>query len=98
MDLVGDPAGRDRTGRPGQPAGHVFISYVREDSRQVDRLQDRLAAAGLDVWRDTASLWPGQDWRRAVRQAIEDGALVFIACFSRRSLSRVKSQWPCLKV
>lgn len=72
-------------------AGRVFISYVREDSHQVDRLQSVLEAAGVRVWRDTADLWPGEDWRAKIRQAITDDAFVFLACFSRRSLARRKS-------
>jgi TIR domain-containing protein len=71
--------------------GHVFISYVREDSIEVDRLQRLLESAGVRVWRDTADLWPGEDWRVKIRQAISDNALVFLACFSRRSLARRRS-------
>ena len=71
--------------------GHAFISYVREDSHHVDRLQRRLEEAGVRVWRDTADLWPGEDWRAKIRQAITDDALVFIACFSRQSLARAKT-------
>jgi hypothetical protein len=74
-----------------QRAGHVFISYVREDAQQVDRLQGILEAAGIQVWRDTADLWPGQDWRFMIRRAITDDALVFIACFSQNSLKRGKT-------
>jgi len=43
------------------------------------------------VWRDTANLWPGEDWRTKIRRAITSDALVFIACFSRRSTARRKS-------
>jgi hypothetical protein len=72
-------------------AGHAFISYVREDSAQVDRLQRTLQAAGIPVWRDTADLWPGEDWRAKIRSAITGNALVFIACFSWASLARSRS-------
>jgi serine/threonine protein kinase len=72
-------------------AGHAFISYVREDSCQVDEMQRMLEEAGIPVWRDTADLWPGEDWRIKIRRAITDNALVFIACFSKSSLSRGKS-------
>jgi hypothetical protein len=72
-------------------AGHVFISYVHEDSYKVGRLQQMLESAGIPVWRDTANLWPGEDWRAKIRHAISDNALVFIACFSRASLARRKS-------
>jgi hypothetical protein len=75
---------------PVQHAGHVFISYVREDSHHVDQLQARLESAGVRVWRDTVDLWPGQDWRVKIRQAIMDNALVFIACFSRESIARAE--------
>ena len=71
--------------------GHVFISYVREDSPQVDRLQRMLEAANMRVWRDTADLWPGEDWRFNIRHAITDDALVFLACFSRKSQARKRS-------
>ena len=43
------------------------------------------------VWRDTADLWPGEDWRIKIGQAITTNALVFLACFSLNSLSREKS-------
>ena len=72
-------------------AGHVFISYVREDAAHVDRLQAVLENAGIRVWRDTATLWPGEDWRLKIRQAITDDSLVFLACFSQNTASRTSS-------
>ena len=69
-------------------SGHAFISYVREDQQRVDRLQGILEAAGIEVWRDTANLWPGQDWKIGIRQAIITGSLAFIACFSENSHNR----------
>jgi hypothetical protein len=79
-------------GAAGSPSrGHAFISYVREDSGKVDVLQRMLQAAGIPVWRDTASLWPGEDWRAKIRGAITRDALVFIACFSCHSAARQRS-------
>ncbi len=79
-------------GRGGAgPEGHAFLCYVHEDAAQVDLLQRDLEAAGISVWRDTADLWPGEDWRLKIRRAITDNALVFIACFSLQSTSRIKS-------
>jgi TIR domain len=43
------------------------------------------------VWRDTSSLWPGEDWRAKIRAAISSDALVFIACFSTHSAARQRS-------
>ena len=68
--------------------GHAFLSYVREDSDKVDWLQQLLETAGIQVWRDTTNLWPGEDWRARIRQAITQDALVFIACFSQHSTYR----------
>ena len=72
-------------------AGHVFISYVREDAEMVDRLQTVIEAAGVPVWRDTDDLWAGEDWRMKIREAITDNALVFIACFSDNSSAKEKT-------
>ena len=64
--------------------GRAFISYVREDSRHVDQLQRTLEAAGVSVWRDTADLWPDEDWRTKIRRAITDDALVCSVARRRR--------------
>lgn len=72
-------------------SGHVFISYVRENSSEVDDLQRILESHGIRVWRDKSSLWPGDDWQVAIRAAITDDALVFIACFSRESVAKRQS-------
>lgn len=69
----------------------MFISYVHEDASRVDDLQQELAAAGIPVWRDTDNLFPGQNWRTVIRRAISDGSLVFLACFSTNSASRLKT-------
>ena len=79
------PSPPGRYAWPDKSPGHAFISYVREDSAQVARLQARLQAAGIPVWRDVDELWPGEDWRKKVRHAITDNALVFLACFSTAS-------------
>ena len=78
-------------GQPNVQPGHVFVSYVREDSGEVDALQRALERAGVPVWRDTEDLWPGEDWREKISREIASNALVFIACFSRRSLARTVS-------
>ncbi len=80
------PASSGSAGFAGR--GHAFISYVWEDSGEVDRLQRLLEAADVPVWRDTASLRPGDDRRTRIRDAITRGALVFIPCFSSRSAAR----------
>jgi TIR domain len=78
-------AGRGRTD------GHVFLSYVREDSALVDELETELLAAGIPVWRDINDLWPGDLWRRRLREAIEADALAYVPCFSSRLARRKRS-------
>lgn len=66
---------------------HVFISYVRNNRRLVQRLCDDLTKHGVKVWLDRKDIEPGVDWRQAIRKAIEGGAF-FIACFSKQYEAR----------
>lgn len=70
---------------------HVFISYITEDSEQIDELQAALEAADFIVWRDKDKLWPGDDWQAEIRNAIRGGSFVFLACFSTNLAKRQKS-------
>jgi hypothetical protein len=67
------------------------VSHDTEDARTAEWLQGILEAAGIRVWRDAVDLLPGQDRRAEIRKAIGEGTLVFIACFSCRSLARSRS-------
>jgi len=69
---------------------HVFISYVRENLAEVDRLCSTLKSAGVLVWLDREQLRPGQRWQDGIRGAIREGAF-FLACFSRESLTRERT-------
>lgn len=62
-------------------AGHVIVSYVRENAPIVDRLAADLEACGVKLWLDRNDITPGQRWRDAIREAIREGDL-FMACFS----------------
>jgi TIR domain len=70
------------------PRGHAFVSYVHEDASQVDALVAFLEASGIQVWRDSAQLWPGDDWKIEIRRAIERGSLAFVACLSTSAAAR----------
>ena len=62
-------------------AGHVFISYSRQDQAYVQRLVSFLRSRGLTVWIDT-SLEPGTPtWSRAIETAI-DGSVAVVALMS----------------
>lgn len=70
---------------------NVFLSYIRDDSVHVDELQHALEAADFTVWRDTKDLWPGENWELKIRDAIQSGSVVFLACFSSALKAREKS-------
>jgi len=68
--------------------GHAFICYVRENSDEADRVTALLTAAGIPIWRDTENLWPGEDWRERIRDAITSGAFAFIPIFTSISVAK----------
>ena len=45
---------------------HVFISYVRENKEQVDRLCQDLETHGVKVWLDRNDIKPGARWKDAI--------------------------------
>ena len=72
-----------------QQPQHVFISYVRENQKQVDRLCQDLERSGVNIWLDRKSIKPGARWKDAIREAIRHGDF-FIACFSDSYASKAK--------
>jgi hypothetical protein len=62
----------------------VFVAYVKEDRALAEQLYDTLETAGFSPWMDVRKLLPGQNWRLAIENAIEDSAF-FVACFSTTS-------------
>jgi hypothetical protein len=48
----------------------VFISYTRHDLRAVQPLERALQAHDVIVWRDQESLYGGQQWPKAIGEAI----------------------------
>ena len=69
---------------------HVFVSYIRENSEEVDKFCDELTKHGVHVWLDRNKIQPGVRWKDAIRNAIRRGDF-FIACFSKEYTSRDKS-------
>jgi hypothetical protein len=68
------------TGRP-----RIFIAYVNEDAPLALRLYRDLEAHGLAPWIDSQKLLPGQNWPRAIEEAISVSDY-FIACLSTKSV------------
>jgi hypothetical protein len=69
---------------------HVFISYVKENQKDVDRLCSDLIKHGIKVWLDRSEIEPGTLWKDAIRNAIKNGSY-FIACFSKEYHTRDKT-------
>lgn len=65
----------------------VFIAYADEDLPYAMKLYANLQAAGLRPWLDKQRLLPGQNWPRAIEQAISV-ADFFVPCFSTRSIRK----------
>ena len=65
----------------------IFLAYAEEDRAEVKRLFNSLKAAGLDPWMDQEKLLPGENWPRAIENAIES-ADFFCICFSNKSVGK----------
>jgi hypothetical protein len=59
----------------------VFVSYVRDDSNEVNRICEAFRKNGIEYWLDRDHIEPGKIWKQAIRDAIDRGAF-FLACFS----------------
>jgi len=65
----------------------IFVAYAHEDSVEAARIFDSLLQAGLDPWMDQRKLLPGQNWPRAIRNALETSDFV-VCCFSQNSFHK----------
>jgi hypothetical protein len=88
-----DGFGRFDRGADGRPVfiandrPRVFIAYVDEDRGAALRLAENLSQAGIDPWIDRKRLMPGQNWPRAIEEAIGRSDF-FVGCFSTRSVAK----------
>jgi len=81
------PTGRGRFQFIPETRPRVFIAYVQEDAAAAEQLYRDLRREGYEAWLDRKKLLPGQNWPRAIEQAIEVSDF-FIACFSRRATGK----------
>ena len=58
-------------------AGHVFISYGRDDKQYVEQLADYLTAADIPVWFDD-HLTPGERYQKTIEHQIDTCAAVVV--------------------
>lgn len=68
----------------------IFVSYVRENTEEIDRICKRFKIEGIDYWLDRDQIEPGKIWKQAIKDAINDGAF-FLACFSKEFVAKNQS-------
>jgi hypothetical protein len=66
----------------------AFLSYVHQNTVEVDRLQADLEEDGIVVWRDVDQLFPGDNIKTVITRAIRDQSFAFISCFSAERAER----------
>ena len=71
----------------------VFISYDSRDKLRVERLAERLRAAGLKVWFDKWIIKPGDDIYAAIEHGLEYSR-VLLVCMSPASM---ESRWTAME-
>lgn len=81
------PVARGRFEFVPQTRPRVFIAYAQEDAEEAERLYGDLRKHGYQPWLDRKKLLPGQNWPRAIEEAIEVSDY-FVACFSRRACGK----------
>lgn len=65
----------------------IFLSYAHEDEEAASRLCKDFKHAGINVWFDKESLFPGQKWKSAINKAIRE-CQYFLVIFSTNSVTK----------
>jgi len=56
----------------------IFLSYAKEDKQKVSLIYRRLLAEKMNPWFDIKDLLPGQDWDKAIVEAIRNARFVLV--------------------
>src|SRR5882762_2613289 len=56
----------------------IFLSYAKEDKHKVSLIYRRLLAEQMSPWFDVKDLLPGQDWDKAIVEAIRSARFVLV--------------------
>ncbi len=65
----------------------IFFSYSRLDQLLVKSFYDQLMKSGFQPWMDTENIFSGENWERAIHNAIKESAF-FIAFLSNNSVNK----------
>lgn len=75
-------------------ARRIFVSYSRRDRDVVKSLTDGLTLGGADVFRDEASIEPGEDWAEVLAKNIQTCDKIALFWSANSSVSeQVKTEW-----
>jgi hypothetical protein len=70
-----------------QATVQIFLSYAREDEKEVENLYQELSNAGFKPWMDKKDILPGERWESCIQRAIRSSDF-FLACLSAHSVSK----------
>lgn len=65
----------------------IFLSYARDDREKVEKLYQKLLAAGFKPWMDIKDILPGERWKSSIQKAIRCSDF-FLACLSAKSVNK----------
>src|SRR5262245_28882027 len=72
----------------------VFLSYARRDLPTLQPLLQDLVAHGITVWRDQDSLYGGQQWPKAIGEAIAAHDVLLLVWSQKAAASHfVEFEW-----
>ena len=70
----------------------IFISYVREDTKEVKKIYTLINKMGYKPWMDTKEVLGGEEWWGFILKNIDESQL-FISCISKCSLLKAGYFW-----
>jgi hypothetical protein len=73
----------------------VFLCHAKEDKPMIREIHERLKGeAWISPWLDEANLLPGQDWEKAIREALRraDSIIVFLSKKSVKKESFIQKE------
>jgi len=83
--------------KPAKQLRQVFLIYAHSDRDAVRRLYHRLTRCGITTWLDEKSLYPGQNWKYEIRQAILRSDTVLV-CLSKQFIKQGGFRYEEVKI
>jgi hypothetical protein len=72
----------------------IFISYSHEDGSTAEKLEEKLCARGISIWRDRESIYAGEHWPRAIGEGIAAQRIFLLLWSEQSALSHfVEFEW-----